>query len=152
MSGEQHEERIRHLVMADLDGELSVEERRELEQALNEDTELKTEYERLSKVKQITGALRLAEPPAEIWEDYWTSVYSRVERGIGWVLLSLGALVLLVWGGFEIVQGLMNDQDIPGFAKLAVVGVLAGGLVLLLSVFREKLVIGRRDPYRGVKR
>ena len=35
---------------------------------------------------------------------------------------------------------------------LAVFGVLGGGLVLLFSVFREKLFLHRRDPYRRVKR
>jgi ferric-dicitrate binding protein FerR (iron transport regulator) len=152
LSAEQQTERIRHLIMADLDGELPPEERGELQRVLADDAELREEHERLSRLKEITGMMRLKAPPPEIWEDYWKSVYTRFERGVGWVLLSVGALVLLGWGSWEIVQALVQDEEIPGFAKLAVFGVLGGGVVLLVSVFREKLFLHRRDPYRGVKR
>ncbi len=83
MSGEdrQDRERSRHLLMAELDGELTPQERGELERALAADAELRAERARLHELKEVTGAMKLKEPPEEIWEGYWVSVYNRAERG-----------------------------------------------------------------------
>ncbi len=154
MSGEdrQDRERSRHLLMAELDGELTPQERGELERALAADAELRAERARLHELKEVTGAMKLKEPPEEIWEGYWVSVYNRAERGLGWVLLSLGAVVLLLYGSWHAVWALLDDPALPLPIKLAIFGVAAGGLILLFSVGREKLFTRLRDPYKEIQR
>ena len=154
MSGEDQDRReeMRRKMMAALDGELSVEERARLERVLAEDGDLRAEWERLERVKEATEEMQYREPPEETWEHYWVSVYNRMERGLGWVLISIGALVLIGYGAWHAVGELMADSALPAFLKLAIFAALFGVLILLFSVIREKLFVRRGDRYKEVKR
>lgn len=145
-------ERARHLMMAALDGELGRQDRAELDRLLAADATLREEWARLSRVKEVTTAMGYREPPEEIWDTYWVSVYNRVERGVGWILASLGVLVVAGYGLWQAVNGFLADTGLPAFVKVAVFAAALGGLILLLSVAREKLFTRQRDPYREVKR
>jgi len=138
--------------MAALDGELDDAEREDLDRRMAEDPELREEWDRMSAVKEATGRLRLRTPPDEVWDDYWQSVYNRAERGFAWIVVSVSAAVLLGWGAWRALEALLADRDVPIVLKVAVFGVVLGGIVLLVSVVREKWFTGRRDPYRGVQR
>jgi len=140
-------ERIRALMMAALDGEISPLEERELDAATSGSPELGAEWRRLARVKEITSEMTLKNPPEELWERYWVSVYSRAERGIAWTLLSAGAIVLIAYGLWHAVGELLADVTVPALVRVAIVAVLTGGAILLLSVARERLVMWRRDPY-----
>ena len=94
----------------------------------------------------------LRKPPEEVWGRYWASVFNRFERGIGWTLVSLGAVVLVSWGIWEFVGALIVDEELPLFIKLSILAVVAGGTMLTLSVFREKLFTRSRDPYKEIER
>jgi ferric-dicitrate binding protein FerR (iron transport regulator) len=145
-------ERARHLMMAALDGELGRQDRSELDRLLAADATLREEWARLSRVKEVTTAMGYREPPEEIWDTYWVSVYNRVERGVGWILASLGVLVVAGYGLWKAVNAFLADTGLPAFVKVAVFVAALGGLILLLSVAREKLFTRQRDPYREVKR
>ena len=80
------------------------------------------------------------------------SVYRRIERGVGWILVSIGALVLTSWGLWEAISSLLAEADMPSFVKLAIFALGAGTLVLVFSVFREKLFTYRHDPFKEVDR
>jgi hypothetical protein len=139
-------------MMAALDGEITAAERCELERGLEADAEARLDWERVSRVKEVTGAMRFREPPAEVWDRYWTSVYNRFERGIGWILVSVGAIVLLCYGAWAWVQALLADTGLPLFLKLAITALAFGLIVLAVSVAREKLFTWRRDPYKEIER
>lgn len=146
------DERARRLMMADLDGELAAGEREELDRLMAADPGLRSEWKRFRRLKEVTDSMALRSAPREIWEDYWGSVYSRVERGIGWLLLSAGAIVLLSYGAWRGVRHLLADAALPWFVKAALLALSLGGVVLLVSVAREKLFIGARQRYRDVER
>jgi ferric-dicitrate binding protein FerR (iron transport regulator) len=154
VSGDNQElrEQARRQMMAALDGELSREERADLDRALAEDSELRGEWERLGRVKEATEEMRYREPPEETWEHYWVSVYNRLERGFGWVLISIGALVLIGYGTWHALGELLGDSAVPGFIKLAIFAGLLGGLILLFSVIREKLFVHKEDRYKEIQR
>jgi ferric-dicitrate binding protein FerR (iron transport regulator) len=139
-------------MMAALDGELGPEDRAELDRLLAADASLREEWERLEQVKEVTRAMGYTEPPDEVWETYWVSVYNRAERGVGWILATLGLLVIAGYGIWQGVVALLADTGLPGFFKVAVFVAAFGGLILLLSVVREKLFTRRRDPYREIQR
>jgi ferric-dicitrate binding protein FerR (iron transport regulator) len=145
-------ERVRHLLMSGLDGELNAEEREELEGLLAADSKLRDEWHRMSKLKEVTQSMALRKPPDEVWEDYWASVYSRLERGVGWILVSLGGIVLLSYGAWRGVQALIADAEMPWFLKGAILATAVGLVVLFVSVLREKLFVRGRDPYKDVQR
>ena len=81
------------------------------------------------------------EPPEEVWETYWISVYNRARAGGGldpglawapWSLLGYG-----IWEG---VTALLAETGLPGFVKIAIFVAAFGGLILLLSVAPREAV------------
>lgn len=145
-------EKARHLMMAALDGEIGPLERAELEALLSSDDELREEWEHMARVKEVTGAMSLKRPPEEVWGTYWASVYNRIERGVAWVLASVGAILLLSYGAWHILLELTRDPDVPALVKLGLLSLVVGAIILFVSVAREKLFTRSRDPYREVDR
>lgn len=149
---DERDDRLRGLMMAALDGEIDEAGRRELDDALERDAALREEWESLHRAKDATRRVALRSPPDEVWDGYWTSVYNRTERGIAWLLVTVGAAVLVGWGAWVALDALLRDSGLPVFLKIAVLVLVAGGALLLVSVIREKWFTARRDPYRGVQR
>ena len=144
--------RGRQLVLKALDAALSAGDERELQQLIADNVELRREFEQLQRTEEVARTMMLRRAPDSVWQGYWLSVYSRIERGIGWVLLSVGVLVLVGYGLWQLVGALFRDAGVPAFVTIAVIAVLLGLAVLFLSVLREKLVVRRHDPYQGVDR
>jgi len=149
---ENYSEHVQRLMMAVLDGEATAEERSELDGLLAADAELRAEWGRMGRVKEVTGSMSFREPPPEVWGQYWVSVYNRLERGVGWILVSIGTVVLVGYGAWHALGSLVTDTEIPLFLKLAIMAILVGGAFLSVSVLREKLFNHRRDPYKEVER
>lgn len=145
-------ERLREWMMAALDGEIGEPERAELTRALERDPALRQEWDRMNEVKRATTRYAMRTPPEEVWESYWVSVYNRMERGLAWILVSVGTIVLLGWTAWEAVDALVRDTEMPGYLKIALFAIVLGGILLGVSVVREKWFTGRRDPYKGVVR
>ena len=149
---EEHNERAHALMMAALDDELSSSERAEMETLLGADAGLRSEWERLKSVKEVTAKMTLREPPEEVWETYWVSVYNRAERSLGWLFLSLGVIVVMGWAGWQAVDAILSDAEIPLLIKAAIFAAALGGGILLFSVVREKWFARKRDAYKEVLR
>jgi len=146
------DERVRHLMMAALDGELSHAETAELERHMAGDAALRAEWQQLQRVKEVTTTMRLREAPRETWDGYWLGVYQRLERGVAWILVSLGAIIVLSWGAWEGLRELWFDEGLPPLVKAGAVTLVVGVVVLVVSVAREKLFVRRTDPYKDVIR
>lgn len=146
------EERARHLMMAALDGELTPPERGELDRRLADDPVLAGEWRQLQRVKEVTSTMAFRNPPAEVWDTYWTGVYRRLERGVAWILVSVGAVIVCSWALWRAVEDLIRDASLPAVVKGGALAVLVGGVVLLVSVVREKVFLARKDPYKDITR
>ena len=151
-SDEHRVEEARRLMMAALDGELLPGERTELDRLLAADTDLRAEWDRLSGVKEVTETMTLRRPPEETWDLYFESVYNRLERGTAWVFLSMGTLIVVGYGLWRALTSVLEDAGLPGYLKFGIFAVLFGGAILLVSVLRERLFVGKTDPYRGIER
>ena len=149
---DEHSERAHALMMAALDGELSSVERTELERLLAADEGLRQEWERLKTVKEVTGTMTFREPPEEVWETYWVSVYNRAERSLAWLFVSLGLIVVLGWAGWHAVDAILSDSQLPPLIKIAIFAAALGGGILFFSVVREKWFARKRDAYKEVLR
>ncbi len=145
-------ERAHQLMMGALDDELAEADRSELQRLLDRYPSLQAEWKKLEQLKEVTSTMALRSPPQEIWDTYWTSVYHRFERGVGWVLLSLGAIVSLSYGLWKAAQEILADTTIPGFIKGAILLAIVGAVVLFVSVAREKWFTYRSDPYKDIQR
>lgn len=145
-------DRARELLMRALDDELTAEERQELESLLADDPELRAERKRLGRLKEVTTEMKLRNPPEELWDSYWNSTYSRVERGFGWILVSFSVIVVGGWATWQFVTQLIADTGMPPLVKA---GVLAGSLglvILTVSVLRQRLFVKKTDPYKEIVR
>jgi len=94
--------------------------------------------------------VRYADLPDVVWENYWHSLYRKLERGTGWILLSLGAVLLLGFGLYHGLHQLYIDPDVSILVKVGVTALGGGVIFLLVSFVRERLFAYRRDRYREV--
>ena len=141
---------IRKLLTGYVDGELTDNERRKVEQALAASPELRTELDEFRKLKEVTGMAQYADLPDEVWETYWESIYKKLERGIGWMFFSIGAIVLLGFGLYHVFAQLYLDPQVPLWMKFGLTALAAGSIVLLVSFVRERLFAYKRDRYGRV--
>jgi len=140
----------REMLAGYVDGELSEAERQTFEAALAQDPDLRAELEEFKRLQEVTGMVQYADLPDEVWENYWQSMYRKTERGIGWILLSIGAIILLCFGLYETMGRLFADPEAPLWLKI---GLSVGGvglIILLVSYIRERLFAYNRDRYKEV--
>lgn len=142
----------RRLLAGYVDGELTDQERQEFEQALKLDEELRAELKQFEQLKETTGQMQYADLPEEVWQTYWSSIYRKTERGLGWILISLGAIVLLMFGTYEVFHELYRDPGSPLWLKIGLTAGTAGAIVLLVSFIRERVFSYKRERYREVQR
>jgi len=143
-------EKFKQLISSYLDGELDAGNRKSVEEHLAACPECRKEYEDLQKFEEVMGMVSLKSPSKELWDAYWASIYNRLERGIGWILLSLGAIILLFFGAYKMVEGVINDPTIPLVLKIGVLALLAGVSVLLVSIIREQFFLRKRERYKEI--
>jgi anti-sigma factor RsiW len=140
------------LLSAYVDGELDPDQVARIEAHLADNPQTRREVEKLRRLKKVTGALRLKEPPPEQWEAFWHSVYNRTERSLGWILLCVGLVVIGAWGLTEVVLALAETATLPLFVKGGIFVLAAGALVLLISAIRERVYKRKRTRYKDVIR
>jgi len=146
------QEHFQQLLMGAVDGELTPEQQLEFNQLIEAYPHLKDEWQEYAKLKEVVKTMKLKTPPDEVWDRYWLGVYNRLERGIGWILFSVGAIILITYGIYHFIETLIVDQQLSGIVKFGIVAVIAGVVILLISVAREKLIVRQKDPYKEVKR
>jgi hypothetical protein len=139
-------------MMGYLDDELQSEDREKFQEHLAGCADCKKELQEFKDLKQITDDVTLCEPEDELWERYWHNVYNRVERGLGWIVFSVAAIMLLIYGGFKFIEEVIKDPAVGLICKIGLIGIIVGTAILLVSIVRERLFIRKRDRYKDVKR
>lgn len=145
-------ETLERLMMAVIDGEASPEEELEFLTWLKHDRDLHIEFNELKSYKEATMKTRLTEPGGALWDSYWMNTYTRFERGLGWILFSAGAILLLLFGAYELTREWLADPGLPLWVKTAGILLGAGSVILLVSVIREKLFLHKNERYKDIKR
>jgi len=142
----------RDLMMAYLDNELTDEQRRAFEEHLASCPDCARDLEEFTKLKQLTDCVALVEPEDRVWEQYWNNVYNRIERCVGWALFSVAAIALLIYGGFCLIETIIEDPTVGLLMKLGLLALLGGLAILFVSVLRERIYFWSRDRYKDVRR
>ncbi|HPF71414.1 MAG TPA: hypothetical protein PLQ13_12135 [Candidatus Krumholzibacteria bacterium] len=140
------------LLSAYVDDELDPAGRAAVEARLARDEAARREVERLRRLKDLTGTLRLKEAPPEAWEDFWHRTWNRGERSLGALLAGLAALVLAGWGATVFLRAVLAAPDLPAVVKGAIVVGAVGLGILLVSIVRERLYVRARTRYKDVVR
>ncbi len=140
------------LMMAYLDEELNEGQRRAFEEHLVSCPDCTKDLAEFKKLKDLTDGVAFVEPEDRIWDEYWSGVYNRIERGTGWILFSVAAISLLIYGGFELIEAIIEDRTVGVLAKVGLLALLGGLVILFVSVARERVYFWGRDRYKDVRR
>ena len=130
-----------------LDDELGVEEKRQYEEHVKVCAECRRELKEIGRVVELTNDLKLRAPDEEFWARYWDSLFHRLERGTGFVLMIAGILVVLAYAVYEAV----TSPEFLTVKGISIAVILLGLVVVFLSVVRERYHESKSDPYKGVK-
>ncbi len=140
------------LMMGYLDNELSDEQKRQFEEHLDGCSECTDELKEFRKLKAITDEVTLVEPEDRMWQEYWDGIYNRIERGLGWIIFSVAAILMTIYGGFRAIEELIKDPNVEIILKVGLLALIAGLAILFVSVLRERLYFWKRDRYKDVRR
>lgn len=140
------------LISGKLDGELTPEQENELNKHLESCPVCRKEYEELLQLKEVTADMRFTDLPDRFWAGYWNDIYNRLERGIGWIFVSIGAMIILGFIGWEFLNGFLLDTAQPLLLRFGVGIGIIGLIVLLISVLRERLFARKHERYEEVER
>lgn len=146
------DEKYKIMLAGYIDGELTPEESAEFERHLKDDPELQKELESFRKLKEVTGAMKYADVPEVIWENYWAGLYRRLERGFGWIFVSIAVIVISAFGCYHLFKDFFFNSTAPVLIRIAVAAGILGVIVLLVSIIRERVFAYTHDRYREVKR
>jgi len=139
-------------MMGYLDNELSDEQRRRFEEHLAACHECADELAEFRRLKAITDEVTLVEPEDRIWQQYWDGVYNRIERSLGWIIFSISAILLTIYGGFKLIEEIITDSTVGILLKIGLLALIVGLAILFVSVLRERVYFWQRDRYKDVRR
>ena len=145
-------DKYKDLLMGYLDDEISEQERVELEKHLAECEDCKKELADFKDLKSITDDITFYQPEDEVFDQYWSNIYNRIERTAGWIILSVSGMVLLFYAGFKMIEDIIHDPTISWIFKGALVAFIAALSVLTVSVLRERLNTRKKDRYKDIRR
>ncbi len=142
----------RILMMGLIDNELSNDNKLVVMEHINSCSACQTQFDSFNKLKEeeiIMNDLPLSE---EIFDEYWTHVYNRIERATGWVILSIGTIITLTYAAYMMLKTFFYDESEPMVLKFGVAFLAIGLIIVFVSVLREKLRIRKSDKYRRILR
>jgi predicted anti-sigma-YlaC factor YlaD len=145
----KHEE-IKKLLALYHEGELNDEEKHLVEKHLAECPECQREADEFHQLEEVLGEMKLKEPSKELWEIYWASVYNRIERRTGWVVLSIGLIILLCFGAYQALKDILNNPHIPTIVVVGLLTLVGGGMILFVSILKEQLFCRKRERYKEI--
>lgn len=140
------------LMMGYLDDELSNEQRQTFDNHLSTCKQCQIELASFRKLKAITDDVTLMEPEDRMWEQYWGNIYNRLERSIGWILFGISAILLLIYGGFKMIEEIVKDPTLGLGLKVGLLVLIVGLAILFVSVVRERMFFWKKDRYKDVRR
>lgn len=145
-------ERTLYLIEKYIDNSLTKEESAELENLIQNSPEIKKDIEEQKNVREVLSKMKLKDPSKEVWDGYWLGIYNRLERGLAWIAISIGLLVIFGYSSYEAVQSIIKDTHTPQFVKISLGVFFFGLLVLIWSLLREKFKTSKNDKYKEIQR
>ncbi|MGD9488955.1 MAG: zf-HC2 domain-containing protein [Calditrichaceae bacterium] len=145
-------EEIRPLLMGLIDDELDQEQIVSVRSHLENCGSCKLQYDSFSNLKKETEIMKSIKYPEDYWDGYWETIYNRIERGISWLLISIGAVLILGFVAYEALSEFFNDTQIPLLLKTGIGVFVIGMIILIVSVIREKITSRKKDIYRRIMR
>lgn len=145
-------ERFIYLQEKFFDNDLTIDEKSEFEKLLNENPIFKIEFNEQQRIKEVFKQMQLKNPSKEVWDGYWLGIYRKIERGLGWIFFSIGAIILLGFALYQLTISIWNDISLPIYIKFSMLSLIFGLIILAVSIFREKIFLFKKDKYKEIQR
>lgn len=145
MNNESH---VGELLSGYVDDELTQQDAQRVRLHLDQCTTCNQELEEIKRLRRNIGAARLSNVNNDIWRETMDDASVKATRGIGWLLVIGGVLVA---AGFLVYEVLTNFSSWGLMEKLIVGGIYGGGLLLFISVLRQRLIERKKDRYKDVE-
>ena len=146
------EERFIYLIEKYFAKELTSDEQTEFNDLIEKNNHFKNEFIEQKKMKEVLSNMTLKNPTNEFWDKYWLSTYNRLERGIAWIVISIGAVILLTYAAIEAVEKFLTNYSTPLIIKFGIASLVVGFVILLFSLIREKVSKSGKDKYKEIQR
>ncbi len=143
-----HCEPFKGLLVGLLDGELTPDEIRQINDHLTRCAACRVEYEQLRETSGKLAAITFREPTDAVLAQVWKSPFSRLVRNTSLALIIGGYAGLLGYGLFEFLTS--GTKELP--AKMGLAAIILGFLILLVQLIRERVRTYQTDPYKEIER
>jgi predicted anti-sigma-YlaC factor YlaD len=130
-----------------LDGMLTQRERQQVVLHLEGCADCRGELADLAAVREAARGSAFVVPADEQWQELPKTAGSRALRLGGWLLLGVWLTVMTAFALVELAR-----STVPAWERVAVAGIVAGFVLLLLSVLLDRLHDLRHDRYRRVNK
>jgi len=142
----RQDEHVGELLSGYIDDELTQQVRQRVERHCEQCTECSTQLERFQSLKVEIGDASLSRRANDIWRENMESNGIGTTRNIGWILL-IGGIVLATSIAFVLF---LISQSVSGVEKLIAAAIYGGLLLLLVSVWRQRVIESKTDRYKDV--
>lgn len=140
------------LIEKRISGMISDSELHELNEHLKSCEECRHDLEEAEKMNKLLSGYKYKSPEDKLWEHYKSNIYAKIERGIGWIFFSIGAIILLVTSTFYFIRDFLLDNNVPVFIRVGVALLVIGIVVLLISIIRERIFFNKNERYKEVEK
>lgn len=138
----------RNLLVGLLDGELTPDEAREVNEHLIRCAGCRAEHERLRETTARLRALSYQEPADAVLAQVWRSPYSHFAHNASLFMILGGYALLIGYALFELFTH--GREALP--VKVGIAAIVLGFLILLVLLVRERVKTYATDPYKEIER
>jgi len=64
--------------------------------------------------------MTLKNPSIEKWDGYWLCIYNRIEKGVAWIAISIGAIIFFGYASIEAVNSFISHTQTPPIVKVGI--------------------------------
>lgn len=130
-----------------IDGELTQQDRQRVEIHCDQCADCNATLNELRTLRAAIGKAQLSELGEDKWREQMDDTTVKATRGIGWLLLVGGILIIVGIG----LLAFITDPTLSAGEKL-LAGAIYGGLAaLFISVLRQRLIERKSDRYKDVE-
>ena len=141
------DQHVGDLLSGFIDGELTQQQRQLVTLHCENCDECRENLAGLRELRERVGTARLSEVGEDQWRESMNDSTVELTRGIGWLLFIAG---LLIVGGIGVGFFIFNPE-IPVGMKLLMIAIYGGLALLLISVWRQRLIECKTDKYKDVE-
>jgi hypothetical protein len=130
-----------------LDEELTQQEAQKVMLLLESDEDYRQLHDEMLAMRQEVQSLSLQESELEHLDRLFQEPVAKTSRIFGFALLAISAFILVAFTMYAVVI----NTAINIWLKFAIGFLSAGGLFLLYSVLRQRMMVSKNDKYNRVK-